>query len=256
MTDLDPAQIVTAGGVSRLARAIYGAPLGAMRGVLHVVAVAEEDGARRVMRIGPHAPKSAMDHFVLDLARARVDAILVTGAILRAEPTLRYDLAGPGRSERAFEAWRRDVAGLSEPPWLLVLTGGDVRFDHPAFSSWARPIVYTRASVAARLRAPCEVIGVDAPSARGAIDYLLRERGCASVSVEAGPSTAVPLYDPPVAIDELMLSVFEEKLDPRARGGRFPSEADLASAGLTRTHEPHHHREPSGPWRFERWTRG
>lgn len=226
-------------------RALYGEELGAMEGVLHVVAVHAEGEARRVIKIGEHAPKSAADFFALELARARVDAIVITGAILREEPELRYALS----SELA--AWRREVLGLAEPPWLLVLTHGDVPLDHPALAGPLRPIVFTslEAAPALRARTPIEIAGVPAPSARLALRFLRSERGCRSVSVEAGPTTAVPLYDEPCAIDELALSVYGGPLDPRARGGRFLDEGALERR-FERVSEA-----SEGEWRFERWLR-
>ncbi len=240
--------LASAEDVSRFAESLYGEQLGAMDGVLHVVAIAEPE--RIVMRIGDHSPKSATDFFALSLARARVEAIVVTGAVLRAEPELRYELATP------LAAWRREVAGLASPPFLLVLTGGEIPLDHPALASWARPIVFTTHAAAERMRAQArvEIVGHDAPSARAAIEHLRRVRGCRSVSIEAGPRTAVPLYDPPLAIDVLALSVFVGPLDPVARGGAFPSEAGLASAGLRRVSAARRD-EASGGWRFERWVR-
>ncbi len=228
--------------VAELARALYGAPLGAMDGVLHVVAVAEEGDAHRVLRIGPHAPKSETDFFVLGLARARVGAILVSGAVLRAEPELRYELSP------ALRAWRR-VLGLDEPPFLLVLTRGDVDLAHPALHGEARPIVFTGpAAGRSRAQGSIEIVSVAEPSARAAIDHLRRDRGCRGVSIEAGPRVAAPLYDPPPAIDELMRSVSEGPLDPRARGGALPSPAHLELVASARP-------DPDAPWRFERWVR-
>lgn len=232
-------------GVPARMRALYGEELGAMRGVLHVVAVHEGGGGRRVIRIGEHAPKSDADFFALELSRARVDAILVTGAILRAEPELRVELSGE------LARWREDALGLREPPWLVILTRGDIPLAHPALSGGARPIVFTgeRAARELRARSGVETVGVPAPSARAALSYLLGERRCRSVSVEAGPTAAVPLYADPSAIDELALSVFTGPLDPRARGGAFLDEPDLERGYARRSV----HRD--GPWRFERWTR-
>lgn len=248
MSALDPSRATSAADVNELVSALYGAPLGAMRGVLHVVAVAEEDGAPRVLKIGPHAPKSVEDFFVLNVARARVDSILVTGAVLRAEPELRYELTGPGESARGLAAFRESL-GQGEPPILLVLTAGELALDHPALHSWARPIVFTTREAAARLRGGAiEIVGVSRPSARAAIAYLLGERGCRSVSIEAGPRTAAPLYDPPPVIDELMRSVYDGPLDPRARGGELPSPSHLERTSSTRSM-----RDPA--WRFERWSR-
>lgn len=228
--------------VDERARGLYGQPLGLARGVVHVVAVAGRD----VIRIGPHAPKSDADFFALSLTRARVGAILVSGSVLRAEPELRYDLPDPLRR------WR-EARGLEAPPRVCVLTRGALPAAHPVWESWARPVVYTTREAAASLSLPdrVEVVGVDEPSPRGAIAWL-RERADA-VSIEAGPSVARPLYDAPLAVDELLLSVFEGELDPRARGDAFLGEPALSDR-LRRVHESRLE-EPSGPWRFSRWLR-
>lgn len=233
--------------VDARASALYGAPLGPAEGVIHVVAVARVAGALRVMRIGEHAPKSVTDFFALSLARARVDAIVVSGSVLRAEPTLVYE-----RLDDGLLAMREGRA----PPWLCVLTrSGDLPAAHPVWGSCARPLVYTGEDVALpSLPARVEVVRAAEPSPRAAIDHLLHEPGCAAVSVEAGPRVAVPLYDDPSVIDELMLSVYEGELDPRALGGPFLDEAHIealfaCAGGPTRVDEP------SGPWTFARYRR-
>lgn len=234
---------MSAAEVDARVRALYGEALGAMEGVLHVVAVA--GSAHRVMRIGPWSPKSEVDFFVLELARARVEAIVITGAILRDEPDLRYGLSP------ALAAWRREVLGLSRPPWLLVLSRGEVPLEHPALVPGpVRPLVVTSEEAARELRGrgSIEVVGLGSPSARAAL-ALLAERGCGSVSVEAGPKTATGLYDSPMAIDELALSVYEGELDGRARGGRFLDEGAL-SERMVRVSGVR-----DGEWRFERWVR-
>jgi hypothetical protein len=70
------------------------------------------------------------------------------------------------------------------------------------------------------------------------------------VSIEAGPRTAVPLYDAPGAIDELMLSVYEGPLDPGRVAGTFLSDEDLRARGYDRASST-----VRGEWRFERWLR-
>jgi riboflavin biosynthesis pyrimidine reductase len=257
-------RIRTPADVDAAARALYGAALGAMRGVLHVVAVAREDTSEgpsqgeglRVIRVGPHAPASATDFFALNLARARVEGIVVSGSVLRDEPELRYALSGPAAD--ALAAWRRGL-GLRRPPWLLVLTRGadpGALADHPAWESWARPLVLTGEDAAPGLRralpSRVEVVGHPAPSPRAALAHLRDARGCRGISVEAGPRVAVPLYDPPRAIDELMLSVFEGPLPAAARGGAFLPEPAIA-ARLRRASAPTSVEEPSGRWTFSRW---
>src|SRR5690606_10982602 len=145
--------------------------------------------------------------------RARVDAILVTGAVLRAEPALRYELA-PG-----LRAWRETIAGLREPPLLCVLTGGAIDLAHPALCGWARPLVLTTPAAAARLRGRAGELGESgAERARGARAPVVGARGWRGVSIGAGASGGGPLCAPPRAIGELAGRVCGGALAPRARG--------------------------------------
>ncbi len=244
----------SAAAVERLARALYGVDVSGPAGALHVAAVADEDGRHRVIAIGEHAPASPVDFFVLNLARARADAIVVTGSILRAEPALRYDLQGPGDSARGLAAWRREVARLDTPPRLLVLTRGGLPLAHPALRSWARPLVYTSREAAGALGGSgLPVVGVEQPSLLGALDHLRRVCGARSIAIEAGPTATRELYGyAETPVRELWLSIFEGELDPRARAGRLPSRSELAASGLTRQSAVRV-AQPSGPWRFERW---
>jgi len=245
----------TAADVERLARAIYGdGSIVAREGVVHVTALwAAPDGHLLTIRIGPRSPRSAHDAFVLSLSRARSDAILVTGRVLREEPTLRYDLDEP------LWAWRREIAGREEPPRLVVLTSGrDLDPAHPALSSEVRPILFTTAEAAPSFGdawAGVDVVGVEGPTARGALRWLREERGARVVTVEAGPSTTLPLYDEPVAVDELMLSVFHgPSLPEPARGAPFLDRSQLRRLMGAGT-EPYAVDEPSGRWTFARYRR-
>ena len=231
------------------AEALYGPLPRTALGVVHVVAVTREGAGFCVLKIGPHAPKSETDFFVLQLARARASAIVVTGSVLRAEPGLRYDLPA------GFRDYRSGACGHQQPPILCVLTRrGGLPAQHPVWRSWARPLVYTGLDSDVALPDRVQVVRVQEPSPRGAIQYLREQRGCAAVSVEAGPSVSGPLYAPPNAVDELWLSVFEGALDPRARGGRF---LDLRALGETMrpVGEATEVAEPSGRWTFQRWLR-
>jgi len=230
--------------VERRSGALYGAVLRPSAGVVHVVAVAREPGGLRVMRIGEHSPKSETDFFALQLTRARVDAILVSGSVLRAEPELRYDLLGPG-----WGAYR----GERPPPLLCVITRrGELQASHPIWQSWARPLVYTGLDATLDLPSHVQVHRVAEPSPRGAIRHLQETCGCASVSIEAGPRVALPLYEPPSVVDELLLSTFEGALDERARGGSFLSEAEIAATMVAAGPTAVVH-EPSGRWTFRRF---
>lgn len=227
------------------------------RGVLHPTAVwRAPSGALVTLRVGPGAPTSATDGLLLGLARARADAILTTGRNLRAEPTLSHAL------DPRLAAWRRDVVGRREPPRSVVLTSGRaLPFEHPVFHGPSRAWVVTSRDGAARVaraaaRAGVEVIARERPGARDALDFLQRQRGCETVCVEAGPSTTRALYDEPAAVDELLLSVYEEPTLPeRARGGDL-----FALARIEALFGPPRREvvrlEPSGRWRFLRYRRG
>ena len=157
------------------------------------------DALLRVIRIGPYSPPSPIDRFVLELARARVDAILVSGAVLRAEPELVY---APNTH------W---IGAGKEPPVLLVLTRGNLSRRHPVWDSEVRPVVFCARAL--DLPPHVEQALHPTPSPESAIRFLRNDRDCRGVSIEAGPTVARALYDGD-AVDEVMLSLFEGPLDP------------------------------------------
>lgn len=250
-----PADCGDAASVQALARHLLGDEL-PHAGVVHVTALWPAPGGELVaIRVGEHAPKSAHDFFVLQLSRACSDAMVVTGKVLREEPDLRYRLEGPGQLAQGLAAYRSEVRGRSVPPRLCVLTGGRVDLQHPAFDgSWARPCVFTTLEAKARIEAEgeergVEIIGHPRPSLRAAIEHL-RTTGAELTTIEAGPATSGGLYDDPVSVDALALSLFTGKLDEAARGGAYPSlsvlEAKVGARALARRVD-----EPSGTWSFQ-----
>ena len=228
-------------------------------GVLHVTAVGRDPvGELQTIALAPGAPHSATDAFVLHLARARADAIVTTGRILRSEPRLRHAI-GDDQNLACLAAWRRERLGKTGAPLSVVLTAGrELDWRHPLFHQGTQVAVVTSVSAARALRAgapaAAELIARPEPGLRDTIE-LLRGRGHACVSIEAGPSSTADLYQPPLAVDELMLSVFEEHALPEAlRAGRFLGEARLDDLfphreGTTRL-------EGSGCWSFRRYWRG
>jgi riboflavin biosynthesis pyrimidine reductase len=240
-------------------------------GVIHVAAVGREpDGELVVLEINHATPRSAHDRFALDLARARADVIVTTGAILRAEPGLRYELA----SDRAdaLHTWRMDQLGRPTPPLVVVLTGReDIDLDHPTLHGWAQPWIFTNVDCAKALhgRLPRHVglAGVPSPDLQTLVDWARRRFDARTITIEAGPTTTRPLYRPseephggsagserPGFVDELMLSVFEGTIPSAARGDRFVSERTLERC-FTHRHEGDVVQEDSGPWRFVRLLR-
>ncbi len=242
-------------------------------GVIHVAAVGREpDGELVVLKINHATPRSPHDRFALDLARARADVIVTTGAILRAEPGLRYELA----SDRAdaLHTWRMDQLGRPTPPLVVVLTGReDIDLDHPTLHGWAQPWIFTNVDCAKALhgRLPRHVglAGVPSPDLQTLVDWARRRFDARTITIEAGPTTTRPLYrfpegledgppgapgEPPGLVDELMLSVFEGTIPSAARGDPFVSERTLERC-FPHRHEGEVIQEESGPWRFVRLLR-
>jgi riboflavin biosynthesis pyrimidine reductase len=232
--------------------------------ILHVAAVwARPDGTSAVMRITEETPRSAHDFFALNLARARADAIVITGKILREEANLHYATQGPGSSGAALARWRREKLGKSSPPVLLVLTGRPLDLDHPALRGDLPVVIYTTEAsarvTAERADSSIEVVGAGSPSLRGALEHLSAGRGCRTISIEAGPSTSLGLYEP-LAVDELMLSRFHgDALPEHIVGGDFPGPRTLESLFPARHDHPRIREanvsEPSGRWSFARYLR-
>lgn len=237
--------------VERAIRALYGARPLATRGVLHVPA-ARAEGPLRVLRIGEGAPKSETDFFVLNLCRARCDAILTTAENLRREPGLRHDLQGSAAAPLA--AYRREVLKKSEPPLCAVLTrSGDLPAEHAVWSDWTRKVVLSGQPLSAEVRerfgSDVACVHLDGLDARAACAWL-RDQGAALVSVEAGPSTAGTLYGADSVVDELLLSLYEGDAAVPL-GGALPVDV---TGGLRCTADVER-AEASGRWRFQRWAR-
>lgn len=251
----------TAADVSAALERIYGAPPVAT-GVIHPTAVWDgEEGRLVTLEINDRTPRSAHDFFLLNAARARADAILTTGKILREEPELEHRLQGPERVPEALAAWRAQTLGKQQPPVTLVLSSGrDLDLEHPLFRSWTRPVVYTSREGQWRLEsraADCgvELAGVDLPTARGAVEFLRRSFGAATVSIEAGPSVSRRLYRDPPVVDELLLSVFHAPaLDKAVRGAEFLPRRRIEGL-FGGGSPPYRVATGDGEWRFRRFTR-
>ncbi len=235
--DLDIGTLSTADAVSSAIRRLYG-PGFHGTGVVHVTSVWRRDpDTQLVIRIGPDAPACAFDQLVLNWTRARADAIITTGRILRQEPELSHQLQGPGSSAQGLARWRTEVLGKTRPPISLLLTSGrDLDFAHPLFSGPGRVVILTDRRGGWNLEsrasdAGVEIVALDNPTPRDAIGLLRLEFGCATISVEAGPSVSRQFYEPPTVIDELLLSVYGgEPLPPAARGQRHVTPKQIEAA--------------------------
>ncbi|UCF47051.1 MAG: hypothetical protein JSU89_07685 [Myxococcales bacterium] len=252
-------ELTDAASVDRAARALFGGPLDTRPAVSHSFAAwkAEEEAPLTTILINEHSPKSDLDFLALHIARARADAIIITGKILRDEPTLSFDLRADPRWGDALLNWRERRWGLCDPPWLLILTGrGDIDFSHPVFHGWGRPLIFTSDRAAARklAAAPCPVVSDEAPDIRRAIEHLQLARQCECVSIEAGPSTARALYERPMVVKELLLSVYlEHSLDQRAQGEPLVKLSEVR--GVFRSETSATHREGRQHWSFYRLRR-
>jgi len=242
--------------VERLIEALYGTRSLLARGTVHVTAAKRAaDGALRVLRIGEGAPKSATDFFILNLCRARCDAILTTAANLRSEANLQHDLQGP--FAEALAHYRRDVLKKSEPPVCAILTrSGAVPADHPVWSDGTRKLVLSTGEPDAALTVaghPVRIVQFEELDARGACAFL-RSQGHALVSVEAGPTTASTLYGIDSPVDELLLSLYEGERSDVELGGLLPGHHELTRERVCVADSVRD--EESGRWRFQRWLHG
>jgi len=228
------------------------------RGVIHVAAVATTSGENQVLRITAQTPKSPHDAFLLSVSRARANFIVTTGRILREEPDLSHDYLGREDMRSAFTSWRRDVVGMPDPAGILVLTSGkDLNVEHPIFSG-ARPVtIYTSKEGANTMQKRgfrgVDVVAADRPNIRNVIDFAVTKCGAATVSIEAGPSTTPALYEPPVKVDELLLSTFHGAVAPALLGGRFIKDRVLHQ--LFRRSSSYRVRNQDGDWSYRYFVR-
>lgn len=279
-------------GLEARLEALYGRGIDWARatGVVHVAAIGA--ASRAVLAVGAQGPASETDRFVLGFARARADAIVTTGAILRAEPDLVHRYADDPEQEAGWRRFRAERLGRSGPPELVVVTAGAaLPLAHPALQAAHRSVVLTTAAGRARLEeciaraanaardasaAPAigsrlERVALDAPPGdtasaflARAIDWLRSVRGHETILLESGPSATIGLYAASRPwIDELLLSVFEGEAFPAVAGPRFPDPPTLRACftgASVATEEPPlctrlRVRESSGPWVFERYRR-
>lgn len=241
--------------IERRARTLYGAAASRdVSGVLHVLSAVETaDGRLHVIKIGPHAPRSATDFFVLNYWRAHADAILTTAAVVRAEPALSHELQGPHASELA--AFRKLRLNKLEAPVCAILTRtGDIPLAHGLWNDRVQYRVLTsperQNELQSQLVSRAKVVGLPQLGVMQAVEWL-RLQGATNILIEAGPSTANALYAEVSGVDHVMISRFEGLFDPAAVGGAlvepprlFTGRSRVACSERT---------EESGPWRFERW---
>jgi riboflavin biosynthesis pyrimidine reductase len=242
----------------RLSRLVGAEPF-VRPGVVHIASAWQDASTLRAIAIGPAAPRSPSDAFLLDAVRARADFVLTTGRILRLEPRLQH-WPPPGETQ-SFERWRSDVVGKPEAPRSVVLTSGrELPAEHPVLDRArraARPLLLTTSEGERSLRAwareqDIDVVSPKEPGPRAAIEHLIASGDELTIAIEAGPTTTASLYDEPCLVDELILGRYlEPSLPEAARGGPLPERARLERA-LPVLIGSSECEEPSGRWRFER----
>lgn len=241
--------------VPRELRALLGADELSTHGVLHVCSgFDDDDGSVRAIRIGPGAPASEHDSFLLRAARAQADAIITTGSILRHESELTLSL-GDDSIGRALTQYRQQTLHKPTPPRSVVLSGsGDLPEAHPLFGDWTTTSVWTApervAALRARLPSGVDVLGHAGDVAGALLDFLAKH-GAERVSLETGPSAVASFYEAQ-RVTELWCGRYEDvdALDRPSRGGAWPFDADQLDAWWTGGTE---RIEPSGAWRFDRY---
>ena len=239
-------------------RSLYGSPdlCASDTGIVHVVSCARaESGSLRVLRVDQGSPESETDFLVLNLCRARADAVLTTARNLRREPGLSHRLAGPWAG--ALAELRRELLKKTAPLCCAILTrSGRLPEDHPVWGDGTQKLILTEPAQASALHQQfgqrAEVLAVPNLSARTAC-ALLERRGATTISVEAGPTTASILYQVPSLVDELLLTTCEAALPPHLLGEALPDDGQLLS-GLTRV-ACTARTERGVPFRFERFRR-
>lgn len=251
-----PDSVRTPADVTEFATWLFGRPFEPRRGLVHVVSVVPHADDLMVMRIRSDTPRSRYDAFVLSLGRARADAIVTTGRILREEPALRHDLSWTPKSLAAFQDWGREVRGQDARRLSIVLTGGEAfPADHPLLDGVTRVVVLCPASHADLLRErfahrSVDVIGSEHPDLAVAVETARAVAGARTVLLEAGPTTVTGLYASGPGPDELMLSEYLGVVPSGVPGGRLVSRDRLAECYGPIRYGPTTRGDDGKPWRF------
>ncbi len=195
--------------------ALYGGSIGLDEPCVVANFIESLDGVVAVPRLSrSHAilgDESEADRFVLALLRACADVVLVGSGTLLSSPkgTWRIDRAYPPAAEAL--AVLRASRGRPEQPLVAVVTaGGSLDPGHPVLEAGALLLTTEGAAAGLRARVPeaAEVVAVnggDAVDLPAAVE-VLRERGCAAILSEGGPTLFGQLLASRL-VDELFLTV-------------------------------------------------
>jgi len=250
--------LVTSRAVQTWATSVGGGAFTLTSGALQVVAVhAGSNGVERVLRINSKTPKSRGDRLCLELARCWADVIVLTGAILHAEPSLDYAWWEPSvEVGRALEAWRGQLReGRAETPRLVVMTRGrGLPVEHPVLRNPRTVLcVPADAHVDPRLgHLPVQRLPGD--DGREVLRACREQLGAERISMEAGPRISVPLFERPNLIDALLCSRYAGSVAPEMLVGEFVPREVLSRAGRY-VSEPQRVRDESAQWSHIAWRR-
>jgi riboflavin biosynthesis pyrimidine reductase len=195
--------------------ALYGGTIGLEEPCVVANFVESLDGVVAVPRLSrSHAvigDESEADRFVLALVRACSDAVVVGSGTLLSSPkgTWRIDRAYPPAADGLAEL-RARRGRPRQPLVVVVTTGASLDPAHPVLESGALVLTTEGAADGLRARVPsaAEVVSVndgDLVDLSGAV-AVLRDRGCAVILSEAGPSMFGSLLASRL-VDELFLTV-------------------------------------------------
>jgi riboflavin biosynthesis pyrimidine reductase len=234
---------------------IYGAAIGLDEPMLIANFVESLDGVAAAPDLPRShalvADESEADRFLLAFLRSCADAIVVGSGTLLSSPrgTWRVDRAYPEAADSFAELRAR--RGRPEQPLLAIVTaGGSFDPGHPVLAAGALVLTTSRAAPQLRASVPetSEVVGVndgDAVDLTAAVG-VLRERGCAVILSEAGPTLFGSLLASGL-VDELFLTV-SPLLAGRAEAARLglvegvellPQTRVAATIRSVRTHGSH-----------------
>ena len=200
--------------------------------ILHTAAVWENPHTGRLYLIAvgnERTPRSATDWFLLNASRARSDACIITGKVLREEPDTVMGLDNADHDENPLKrfglgAWRRAMMKRSLRPQIAVLS----RYSKPPPELERHPYVFPPGhqltqkplwispnsdTYETSLCSEWEMREVN--GIRGAIQLIaaqLPEGG--TILLEAGSSAAALYQSEEPIITELMLSVYRGPLHP------------------------------------------
>lgn len=241
------------------------------------------------LRINSQSPSSLFDKFILSVSRARCDLIVLTGAILRAEPNLTANLF---IAENVLKEWRKSLGIKTNESDICILTNNINNIDpnHPIFTSSnnidemnneqqsSKVFIYTGLDSSSNFNINNDnnnkidptVIRVAKPSLSSLIQDFRSTHSI--ISAECGPSTTSSIYQSMMSgnndknglqlVDEILLSTYNNNNSRNEIGMNLSNLSDLcvpSSWTLSETFLDFNFCRQSSwktdKWKFERFTK-